>query len=641
MNTKTLKYFGRNQTITIECDASSTGLGAAVFQDNKIIGYASRTLNKTEKNFAMIEKELLAIVFACVRFDQIIVGNGTTIIKTDHKPLINIFNKPLLNAPKRLQLMLMILQRYDLEVMFVKGKDNVVADALSRATVDERMKENDILQGNVYNVITDEVQSQQVLLDSLSENLSKVNLINQLDLSNDIIEKIKVETRKDISIQQLIDFIIQGWPHHYKDIPNILKCFHKFNTELSYHNELVYRNNKVLIPEALRKNMVDRTHTAHNGIEASIKLAKDNFFWPGMTSQIKNKVKECSICMKFSRSNNKPPMQSHEVPRYPFQYVSMDVMFMNENGIKHRILITVDHYSDFFEIDFLPDMTPRAIINACRRNFSRHGIPKQVCCDNGTNFMSKQFIQFAKEWNFNITTSSPYHQQANGKAEATVKIVKNLMLKAKESNQDMFLALLHHRNTPIKMNTSPVQRIFSRRTRSSMIVDPKNLEPEVIKNVEKDIETKKRLSKHYYDRKTRMLPELIIGQPVFVQLRPEGNKRWLQGTIKEKLSERSYNVSVNGKVYRRDIINIKPEYQTRDIVNNQYEEQESNRTDEENEQSSEEGSSTYEDANSEENEDTMAENNEQPEMDRQEESPRQRPRRNIKLPEKFTDFIMN
>ena len=129
--------------MTIECDASNYGLGAAVYQNDKIIGYASRTLTKTEMNYAQIEKELLSIVFACIRFDQIIVGNPQVIIKTDHKPLISIFEKPLLNVPKRLQKMLMTLQRYDLNFKFVAGKDNIIADALSRAPakISEKPKE--------------------------------------------------------------------------------------------------------------------------------------------------------------------------------------------------------------------------------------------------------------------------------------------------------------------------------------------------------------------------------------------------------------------------------------------------------------------------------------------------------------------
>ena len=83
-----MKYFEKGKPVKIECDASNYGLGAVVYQDNKVIGFASRTLTKTERNYAQIEKEMLAIVFACLRFDQLIIGNPQIVIKTDHKPLI-------------------------------------------------------------------------------------------------------------------------------------------------------------------------------------------------------------------------------------------------------------------------------------------------------------------------------------------------------------------------------------------------------------------------------------------------------------------------------------------------------------------------------------------------------------------------
>ncbi|XP_055613408.1 uncharacterized protein LOC129759885 [Uranotaenia lowii] len=146
----TLQYYNINQPVTIECDASCIGLGVAVFQDNGVVGYASRTLTPAEKNYAQIEKELLAILFACVRFDQLIVGNPRVIVRTDHKPLLNVFQKPLLSAPRRLQHMLLNLQRYNLTLEFVTGKNNVIADALSRAPIPGSIEEDRYEKRNIF-----------------------------------------------------------------------------------------------------------------------------------------------------------------------------------------------------------------------------------------------------------------------------------------------------------------------------------------------------------------------------------------------------------------------------------------------------------------------------------------------------------
>lgn len=147
-----LKYFDLHQPVELFCDASSFGLVVAVFQNNSPIGFASRTLTKAEMNYAMIEKELLAVLFGCRRFDQLFVGNPLVTVKTDHKPLVTIFKQPLLNAPKRLQAMLMALQRYNIKIEFVSGSKNYVADTLSRAPLNSAFEE-DIPDKRVFKII--------------------------------------------------------------------------------------------------------------------------------------------------------------------------------------------------------------------------------------------------------------------------------------------------------------------------------------------------------------------------------------------------------------------------------------------------------------------------------------------------------
>ena len=91
---------------TIQCDASSSGFAAVLTQDEHPIVYASKALTTTERNYAQIEKECLAIVFSCTKFDQYTYGRTMVTINADHKPLETIFKKALLSAPKRLQCML-------------------------------------------------------------------------------------------------------------------------------------------------------------------------------------------------------------------------------------------------------------------------------------------------------------------------------------------------------------------------------------------------------------------------------------------------------------------------------------------------------------------------------------------------------
>ena len=136
-STPVLRYYNLQEEVTLQCDASQSGLGAALLQNGQPVAYASRALTPTETCYAQIEKELLAIVFACEKFDAYIFGRDVVKVESDHKPLESIFRKELCLAPKRLQRMLLRLQKYSLDVCYVKGEKMYLADTLSRAYLPE------------------------------------------------------------------------------------------------------------------------------------------------------------------------------------------------------------------------------------------------------------------------------------------------------------------------------------------------------------------------------------------------------------------------------------------------------------------------------------------------------------------------
>ena len=127
----TLQFYNSREPVVLTCDSSKAGLGAAILQD-KPVAYASRALTETEIKYAQIEKELLAVTFACKKFNDYIYGRKV-VIETDHKPLITILKKPLHAAPLRLQKMMLQLQRYNFDLVYKAGKELHIADTLSRA----------------------------------------------------------------------------------------------------------------------------------------------------------------------------------------------------------------------------------------------------------------------------------------------------------------------------------------------------------------------------------------------------------------------------------------------------------------------------------------------------------------------------
>ena len=154
-NSPVLQYFNPDKSITIQTDASQNGIGSCLLQEGHPVIYASRLLTSAKQNYAQIEKEVLAIVFACERFHQFEYGNDID-VQSDHKPLEAIMTKPLSQTPQRIQRLLIRLQKYNLTVHFVPGKLMFIADTLSRIYLNETVEDvplNDNIEVTVHSFI--------------------------------------------------------------------------------------------------------------------------------------------------------------------------------------------------------------------------------------------------------------------------------------------------------------------------------------------------------------------------------------------------------------------------------------------------------------------------------------------------------
>jgi len=222
----------------------------------------------------------------------------------------------------------------------------------------------------------------------------------------------------------------------------------------------------------------------------------------------------------------------------------------------------VDHYSDFWEIDQLDDTTSKAIVDKLMVLFSRYGIPDTFISDNGPQFTGLPMISFAKEWSFRHVTSSPRYPRSNGKAESAVKIAKSILTKCKADGSNVWLAILNWRNTPTEsVGSSPSQRLMSRRTRTCLPTASKTLRPRVITGVQHKLTNKRCAAKKHYDRGTKELSELSIGQPVRIRLHTGRNKKWTEGKCLGQVAPRSYDVQTKYGTFRRNrqMIQVAPD----------------------------------------------------------------------------------
>ena len=141
------RYYRPEVGLTIHCDASDKGRGAALLQYGQPRAYGSRALTETEGRCANSEKEMLAVVLPVEKYHQYTFGRHTAVY-SDHKPLERIMTKPQKDVPKRLQNMRMRLQQCDVTVVYKPGEDQYLADTLNRsnhrATDEIPPKHNDV-----------------------------------------------------------------------------------------------------------------------------------------------------------------------------------------------------------------------------------------------------------------------------------------------------------------------------------------------------------------------------------------------------------------------------------------------------------------------------------------------------------------
>jgi transposase InsO family protein len=521
-----LVYFDPSKPITLQVDASKYGLGAALLQEGKPVAFASKSLNATEENYAQIEKELYAILFGCRRFHQYLYGHQVT-VQSDHKPLESIMKKPLSVAPPRLQRMLLQLQKYDIEVVHVPGKDIPVADALSRKFLpaqddDEFVKE---LSAQVHCVMS------------------------SLPVTDNKMKQLQEATEKDPQMQDLQSAIQDGWPNERQRCKASIAEFWNFRDELSVIDGIIFKGSRILVPTALRPEMIDKVHSSHMGAEKTKQRARDTLFWPGMAKDIDSKVATCQVCATTRASNPKEPLLPHEIPTRPWQKVATDIFTWE----KRQFLVTVDYYSRYFEVDELTTTTTTAVVRKLSAHFARHGIPEILISDNGPQFTSEQFAEFAAEWDFKHVTSSPNYPQSNGLAEKTVQTVKNIMTKSKADGKKPLLAILEYRNTPVDNLASPAKLLMGRQLRSVIPTSPQHLKPSTV-SPDTVISRRKQMQakqKKHYDKTARPLNPLKPGDKVYFQ-HAKGEK-WTPATIVGMAdTPRSYILKTTDATYRRN-----------------------------------------------------------------------------------------
>ena len=226
-----LQYFDSAQPVTIQVDASQRGIGAVLLQANGPVEFASKLLSEAESRYSNIEREMLTVLFGLEKFHYYAYGRPV-VVESDHKPLEAISKKHLSSAPPRLARMLLRIQKYDVQIKHLPGKDIPVADALSRIS----SCPGEAVQG-------------------LDISVHEVHL--HLNASPTRVCQIQEETAKDSTLSSLREVIMRGWPDRRCDCPAALLAYWNYRDELTVssslsHYSLLFSSNYTMPIKGLR-----------------------------------------------------------------------------------------------------------------------------------------------------------------------------------------------------------------------------------------------------------------------------------------------------------------------------------------------------------------------------------------------------
>lgn len=427
-------------------DASDKALGAVLsqkFEDGeRPITFISRTLSKTEENYATNEKEMLAVVWALGSLRNFIYGTKVKIY-TDHQPLTFTISPKNNNA--KLKRWKAYIEEHDYEMHYKPGKANVVADALSRIQINSltptrHSADND---DNCYIPSTES-----------PINVFKNQLVFKLGQHSHYILEVPFTGYKrhifteprfsiDFLTSKLKSFLIPGQLNGiytsepimgtiqeiYKDQfnPRIVKA--RFS-----QSQVIDLNDEERQLEEIKKEH-NRAH--RNAKENALQMLK-NFYFPKMHKIIQQFVKTCEICKteKYERNPQKYLHVKTPIPNYPSEIIHIDIFVYDQNNL---YISSIDKFSKFLKIRPIKSKSILDVQDVLIQLLFDWDVPAQIIMDNESSFVSNVIEQRIRNLGVQIFKTPIHRSETNGQIERCHSTLREIIrcIKSENSNLNM------------------------------------------------------------------------------------------------------------------------------------------------------------------------------------------------------------
>jgi len=432
-------------------DASPVGLGAVLRQQNPanpserhIVALASRALTDVERRYSQIEKEALAIVWACERLQLYLLGRKFQ-LETDNKALQLILANPSAYPPARLRRSALRLAPFEFDVIHRPGLGNV-ADYLSRHPAEPA-------NNQTHDALGLEAHVNAVIALTAPVALTP--------------ERIASETQTDSQLQALQQCISKG---RISDDQS-LAAYRPVFSELSIaENGIVLRGERIVPPSSLWSTCVELAHEGHQGIVKTKRLLRSKLWFPGIDRLVEQRVADCLAYQANSRDETRPVPTMTELPPEPWHTVATDY-FGPHDGV--YIMVVYDLYSRYATATEIKSTQASAVKAGQSAIFMVLGVPYTVVSDNGPPFSSLEYAEFAAHLGFRHRKVTPYWPQANGAAESfmkgVAKAIRSAYITGRPWREELVKYLAAYRSTPhAATGVAPATLMFGRANTSRL-----------------------------------------------------------------------------------------------------------------------------------------------------------------------------
>ena len=452
-----------NHQYVLDVDASDYALGAELSQiDNqgneRPIYFASRHLEKSERNYSATARETLAAVFGCEHFRQYLQGVKFK-LRTDHNPLVWLRN---MKEPKRpYSGWIVRLEQFDYEMQYRPGKDHVNADFNSRVACPEEGDEK--LRRSIGIQVGGPMKGEP---DSISPYVNQVvRGCNSTPEPNDPkVVKEEGPSEHVLRQQQFVDEDIGPVIRKLQGSESIVlskagEQLWRVRENLELRDGLLIRWFKlkaglqaieqIVLPKCLRQLVLEFLHDSdfagHFGEQRTLARVKLRYYWPGYVEDVKEWCRTCHTCQKRKspRSRNNVPLTSIDTGKGPFEHIALDLLKLpiTERGNQY-LLVIEDFFSKWVEAFPLQRTTAPSVAHCVLNGWiSRFGCPYSILSDQGREFESRLFKSLNNLLQSKKLRTTTYHPKTDGMVERSNRTLIDILSKYGESEADWDLRL--------------------------------------------------------------------------------------------------------------------------------------------------------------------------------------------------------